>query len=271
MTDALQTDESGITLDENKETNTEATESGADLAPASGEDQTKNDDGKQQVTEIAKKAINKQHFKFKEQERRADALDKENVELKEKLAATEAEKGDIVIPPIPDPFDEDYESKIALRDDAIMQKAAQDAKQQSVIEQQDATNEAAKKVDQERSENLVKGFDARIVTLGLEPETIRNAVNTVVEYGISKDVGEYILEHEDGPLITQYLAEHPIELDELRNLPPIMAAMKINSDIKLAASVNKPQASNAPDPTEVLSGRGAGELESPLLKGATFD
>ena len=47
-------------------------------------------------------------------------------------------------------------------------------------------------------------------------------------------------------------------------------AMRSNSDIRIAASSLKPQASSAPDPAEILAGRGAGEQEDPLLKGVTF-
>lgn len=276
MTDELQAEESGITLDsdpiENNEAGTETTnESGAELAPATGENQDKNEGD---ITEQTKKAINKQHAKYREEERKRIALEDKLAKANEQISKFEAEKGDVTIPLIPDRYDFDsdeaFNAAVQARDDAIMQKATQDAQHQNALDTQTATKEAAQQAEQEQTDSLVKDFDSRIVKLGLEPEVIRTAVNTIVDYGISKDVGEYILGHEDGPLITQYLAENPIELDELRNLPPIMAAMRINSEIKLAASANKPQASNAPDPTEVLSGRGAKEMESPLLKGATF-
>lgn len=276
MNDELQADEGTVETNESQETET-TNESGAELAPATGEDQSKNEDGvqkmytREEATALSLKGVNKQHARYREEERRANKLEKERNALKDELEAIEANKGDVNIPSIPDPFDDDFEEKVKVRDEAIMQKAAQDAQKNVVIEQQNANNEAAQKAEQERSESLVKGFDSQIVKLGLEPEEIRGAVNTIVEYGISKDVGEFILQHEDGPLITKYLAANPIELDELRNMSPINAALKINSTIKNAASTMKPQASQAPDPAETLSGRGAGEQVNPLIKGVTFE
>lgn len=268
MTNELQTDESGTTLDtdpiETNEAEAVSAESGAELAPATDVEQEKPTDG-------AQKAINKQHAKYREEERKRITAEAETKELKEKLNALEVNKEDVTIPPLPDSYDEDFEDKMKVRDEAITRKATQDAQQKNAIEQQNATAEAAQRVEQERITSLVNDYDKQIVTLGLDPTEIRTAGDKVIEYGISAELAEHIIQQEDGPLITKYLAANPIIVDELRYMTPIQAALKINSDIKLAASALKPQASNAPDPAETLSGRGAGEKVSPFLEGATFE
>lgn len=272
MKEELQTEtnDDEITLDndhiENEEITeeTETAEGGAELAPAQEEEPAKIDDG-------AQKAINKQHAKYREEERKRIEVEKEAAELREKLAKFEADKGDVTIPSIPDPYDDDYEEQLRLRDEAIMRKARQDAQQESVLAQQRTNEEAAKKAEEERIRTLTSGYDKQITALGLNPDDIRNAGNKVVDYGISVDVAEFILQQENGPLITKYLADNPIVLDDLRNMTPIQAAFKIDSEISAAASTLKPQASKAPDPAETLSGRGAGELDSPFIGGATFD
>ena len=271
MTDELQTDagDSGITLDndhiEIEETTNaeETTEGGAELATASGDDQTKNDDGVQ-------KAINKQHAKFREEERKRIAIEKEAVELREKLAAIEAEKGDVEIPALPDIYDDDYEAQLKQREEAIKRQAIQEAQKNVLTEQQNAQKEVAAQAEVERQNNLVKGFNGQITKLGLNPEEIGAAVDTVVSYGIDSALGEFILQQEDGPLITKYLANNPLELDDLRNMSPIDAALTINSKIKQASSKLKPEATTAPDPAETLSGKGVGEKKHPLIKGASF-
>ena len=269
MTDQLQTEESGITLDtdpiEDNEANLETVDSGAELATATeGEQKKTADDG-------AQKAINKQHAKYREEERLKIAAQNEAKELKEKLAAFEAEKGDIVIPEMPYPDDEDFEEKAKARDEAITRKATQDAQQNIVIEQQSATAEATATAEQARIQSLANDYDKRIVTLGLNQSDVVAAGNKVIEYGISADLVEHIMQQDDGPLITKYLADNPIIVDEMRQMTSIQAAIKINSEIKLAAASMKPQASNAPDPAETLSGRGAGEQRDPLIAGATFE
>ena len=274
MTDELQTDESGITLDtdpiENNEADTGTVENGAELAPATGENQDKNEDG-ESAQDKANKAINKQHARMREQERRAIAAENKAKEFEDKLAAIEAEKGEVIIPPIPDPYDDDFEEKVKARDEAITRKATQDAQQANVIEQQNAATEAAGQAEQARVQSLVGDYDKRIVKLGLDPVDVRTAGDKVIEYGISSDLVEHIMQQDDGPLITKYLADNPILVDEMRHMTSIQAAIKINSEVKLAAASMKPQASNAPDPAETLSGRGAGEKVSPFIEGATFE
>jgi len=269
MTELLQTEddiildsESETDIDETKPEITETSES--ELATETDDKQDKTNDG-------AQKAINKQHAKYREEERKRIEVEKEAKELREKLAAFESAKVETDIPPIPDPYDDDYEDKIKARDEAITRKASQEAQKSFLTEQQNAQKETAKKTEQERINTLISGYDKHTVTLGLNPSDVAKAGNKVVEYGISGEVAEFILEQEDGPLITTYLSENPILLDELRHMTPIQAAFKVSSDIRAAASGLKPQASTAPDPVEILTGRGAGETEDPLLKGATFE
>jgi hypothetical protein len=262
MNDELPTGESAEDTIEAQEP--ETAESGTDLAPVTEDKQDKANDG-------AQKAINKQHAKFREQERIADAEKRRADAAEEKLKAIEAEKGDVTIPDLPDPYDEDYEARITARDEAIKQKAAQDAQRNIVIEQQNANNEAAQRAEQDRISGLVDSYDKNIVKLGLDSTDIKNAVQTIVDYGVDGSVREFILQQEDGPLITKYLADNPLVLDDLRNMSPINAALKIETEIKAAASTLKPQASSAPDPAETLSGRGAGEKVNPLIAGVKFE
>lgn len=275
MTDQLHAseEESGIIIDsdpvENEEADDESLEttqeeSGAELAPADGDDHSKNDDGVQ-------KAINKQHAKFREEERKRIEIEKEAKALREKLEAFEAEKAKVTIPDYPDPYDDDYDERLKAREEAIKRQAIQEAKEQSLHEQRKAQEDAAKKAEQERFDSVVAGYSSRVTALGLSPDEIRAAGEKVVSYGIDSQLAEHILKQEDGPLITKYLADNPIVLDELRHMTAIDAAMKINSDIRKVASVNKPQASTAPDPAETLTGRGAGEKVSPFIAGVTFE
>lgn len=268
MTDELQTEESGITLDtdpiETNEPEAGTGETGAELAPAPEGNQDKTDDGVQ-------KAINKQHARYREEERKRIESDERARVAEEKLAAFEAEKGEVIIPPVPDPYDDDFEEQVRARDEAITRKATQDAQQQNVIEQQNANMEAAALTEQQRVNGLINDYDKRSVQLGLTVEDVRNAGNKVIDYGISSELAEFIMQRDDGPLITKYLADNPILVDELRNSPLTTAAIRVDSEIKLAASSMKPQASSAPDPAETLSGRGAGEKVSPFIADATFE
>lgn len=238
-------------------------ESGAELATAQEEEPEKIDDG-------AQKAINKQHAKYREEERKRIKIENEANELKEKLKAFEEKQEGIVIPPAPDPYDDDYEEKIAARDAVIMQKANQDAQQRVALDQQNAQQEAMHKAEQERIDSITSSYVDKIKASGLNIDEVTKAGQTVVEYGIDGQLAEFLMQQEDAPFITSYLAKNPVVLDDLRNMSTIEAGLKLTTDIRQAASTLKPQASNAPDPVELLSGNGAIEQGDPLIKGATF-
>ena len=237
---------------------------GAVLATATEEKQDKSDDG-------AQAAINKQHRKYRNEERKRIDAEKETKTLKDKLAAIEAEQDDVVIPPVPDPFDEDYEAKIQTRDAAIRKRADLDAQATVKKDQGESRKEAANLAEQKRIATAVNQYEARAVQFGLNVEEVKKAGDTVIDYGITGDLAMYLLEDKDGPLITNYLASNPLELDDLRNMSTIDAAIKMNSTIREKAVLLKPKPTNTPDPADILDGGGVPETVDPLLKGATFE
>lgn len=265
MTDELQPVETETAI------NTEITiDGGAELAPATGDNQP-NDDSDLLQKESVKKAIHKQHAKYRDEERKRLAAEQEAQKLKERLEALETEKGEITIPAMPDPYADDYEAQIQAREDAIRRQAAQDAQKQSMQAQQTAQQEAAQQAEQERIQGLMGDYNQRVAKSGLDANEIAQAGQTVISYGISDEIAEFLLQDEDGPLMVKHLAANPVVLDEIRFMNPIHAAIKLNTEIRQAASTLKPQAPGAPDPVEPLSGRGAGEKVSQFTKGATFE
>lgn len=253
-----------------EETQTGTVESGAELATDSGE----NREEKDQATiaqEKAQTAINKQHAKYREEERQRIAVEKEAAELREKLKAFEASAPVPEIPPIPDPYDDDYESKVRARDEAIIAKTAYDAEQSAINARKETQAKESQANEQKRVDALIETYNAKISEIGLNVEDVHKAGQVLIDYGVSNDIAEFILQDAEGPLITAYLAANPLEVDEIRSMNSLQAAVKINSDIRSKASSLRPQTSNAPEPPVTLSGNGPGEKESPLLKGATFE
>lgn len=248
-----------------------ADDSGSELASETGENQPKNEDGNNIDQDKVQKAINKQHAKFREEERKRIEAEK-RAEEAEKLAAELREKNSVIeIPPMPDAYDEDYDAKVKVRDEAIRRKAEQDALKTSAENDAEAKKKAAENASAEAFNEKVTAYQNKAVGLGVKPEEMASAGELVGSYIQDMNVVEFIVEHEEGPLITKYLAANPVLLDELSSMNPMQAALKISNEIAPAASLLKPQASNAPDPAETLTGLGAGEQVDPLIKGATFE
>jgi hypothetical protein len=243
-------------------------ESGSDLAPdspAEGEQSTEN--GKEALSEGAQKAINKQHFKYREEQRK-------RLELEERLKALEAkqapqEVGDVTIPPIPDSWDENFEDKIRQREEAIQRKAAIDARQQASADQEAISQREQQRQELERSQKLNDQFTENAKTLGVSQQSLDVAQQTVIDYGITPELATALISDADGPLMVQHLAANPLELHDLVHASPLTAGMML-AEVKAKAAALKPKSSEAPDPATTLNGKGA-PVKERGPKGATFE
>jgi len=280
----LQTDDSGITYDGPEETleasnevvseSNEPDNAGVDLAttsPVEGEQNTDSQatiDGVQvEGPEGFKKAIDKQHFKFREQERRANDLEAKLKALEDKNQPAAIQ--DVVIPDAPETWDEDYAQKQQQRETAIRQSARNEAIK---TQQNEATaqRQQQEQIDTARNnEKLNTNFIENANKLGVNLEALRSAQDTVVDYGLSAELANNIITDSDGPLIIQHLAANPLDLYELVNGSQFKAGQKW-ADIKAKSSALKPKTSSTPKPTTNVTGSGAGTKERGP-KGATFE
>ena len=215
-------------------------------------------------------AIGKKVRQTRDQERRADDLERQLQEIKSQLPKQERPH----VPPAPDPFsisDEEYRRTLAQRDEAVKaavnfdnQRQAQLAAQQRLQEQQAQEQHAA------QNEKILE-YSKRASKLGIKAEELQIAGNSLANYGIDESLGQFILEDAQGPLITTYLAANPQELDELRSMSPAKAAAMVESQIRNKAVAARPKkVTDTPDPLE--RPRGAGKPPKGRgPQGATFE
>ena len=211
------------------------------------------------------KAINKKHFEFKEQERRANALEEQLRKLQSQMPQEQRPE----VPELPDPYDDNYAEQIAARDDAIRKAVAYDTQQQFVQYQQQQAQEQSQKAQQEAITKTVQSYSGRAKDLGVKPEQLTAAGNTVHAYGIHDEITQYILGDEQGPLITTYLARHTDELEKISGMSPMQAGIYIDKAVRPKASVS-PKKSQAPAPADGLTGGGAPPSERGP-KGAKYE
>ncbi len=251
------------------EANTDIPVEGAALATAPEGQQDQNQQTEVELTEAAKKAVGKQHFKFREEERNHSATKKDLDDARAQLAAIEANKPKPEIPDMPDSFDEDFTEKMAARDQAIIAKAQFDTQQGVLVQQQESANQAQADAQAKTVNDAVAVYQSRTTELGLKAEEIDAAANVVAGY-VSPEVGMYLLSDADGPLMTKYLADNPLELDALRNMSPMQAAITLNSTVREASQKLKPQQTNTPAPAETLDGGVIPENKGSWLQGGTY-
>lgn len=238
----------------------------AGLAPEQAEEAAAPLENQEPTTEqILQKAMAQKAYEAREAQRRAKELEARLAELeaKNKPAAP-------VIPSEPDPYDDDFETKLRERERAIREAAIYEAEQKVLERQRYAQQQAMAQQQQEAINRAGSQFAERAAKIGISEQDMTNAVQSVVGYGLSPEIGRELLIDEDGPAIVSYLASNPLELDSVVRMSPLQAYAHIKSNVRSkAVAVRKP--SKAPEPAQRLSGGGSSEGSSPLLKGASFE
>ena len=211
------------------------------------------------------KVIGEKTFKAREAERKAEAAEARLQELQAQLPKENRPS----IPALPDPYDADYQEKIAARDEAIKAAAAFDARQELVRNQQQHAQR--QRVEAEQSE-LVKSATAykeRSDKLGIAPADLQTAANALSTFGITEELTKFLLKDEQGPLMTMFMARNPIVLERMQGLSPLEMGHYIASEIKPKLATVKTR-TQAPAPADVLDGGGSPKKERGP-KGATFE
>ena len=123
---------------------------------------------------------------------------------------------------------------------------------------------------QAKLHETVKTYTERAVSSGIDEKTLFENGQIVAQAGLSDDLAGYILNDDKGPLITQYLAKNPLELDAISRMNPIQAGVFLEQNVKAKLNAMTKTKSSAPDPITTVSGNGLGKEESQHIKGGTF-
>ncbi len=218
----------------------------------------------------SQKDINKQHKKFRDEERGHVKTQAELDSVNKELADLKAQSVDTTIPPLPDKYAEDFDQQMQVRDDAIKRSTAHDAEQTRL---EDASKEKEKEqTDQQESvlREQISTFDANMVQIGLNPAETKAAATTIADYGVTDVLQEILLTDEEGPLMVHYLASNPVQLEELNGMSALQLVNYLTTEVKPKASLLRPKTSEAPDPPITLSGGGVKETQNQLPNDNTY-
>lgn len=198
------------------------------------------------------KRINKKHSELMAEKQRADSLQQQIDTLqKEQSVQTRPE-----IPPVPDPFDENFSALMGKRDLAIQSAVAFDAKQNFIDQQQKTASETKQKAEVEALQETVRTYAERAQKLGISPAQLDLAGRTVNSYGISDEVVSFILNEEKGPAVTHFLARNPAVMEHVNTLSPMAAAVYITNEV-LSKMTPARKRKPVPKPADTLGGGGA--------------
>lgn len=205
--------------------------------------------------EEQRKIVAEHAFKRREAERKAREAEDRLKTLEQKLNQHDRP----VVPELADPLtlsDQQWQEQLKRRDEAIRQAAEWDTQQRLSQDQQRQLEAERQRQQQEVLQRSVKDYSERAVKLGLKPEELQQAGNLVGRFGLAGELVQMILEDDQGPLITKYLAQNVDELDRLASLNPLQAAVQIATTVKQKAAALKPKVSTAPSPVTHVRGAG---------------
>lgn len=217
---------------------------------------------------IFDEAIGKKTFKLREMEREAEVLRKRLDQVDRPVSQSRPQ-----VPGLPDPYivsDEEYKRQIMHRDQALISAAAYDTRMQMLQNQQAQTRYQAEQKQHEVLVEKVQSYAQRAKTLGIKASDLQAAGAVVGQFGMDDSLVQYIIDDEQGPLITKYLSQNISLLDDLSKMHPTKAAVMIATNIRAKAVALKPRFTNAPDPVRRPQPSGI-QAKAKGPKGATFE
>jgi hypothetical protein len=229
-------------------------------------------DEKDEQDDKTKYAFKKKAFQLQEERQKREKAEQKAAAAEAKLAELTKPKRPIV-PDYPDPLDPLYQQKLKSRDEALIAQQKYDndvasAEHQKKAASQDVVNQMLEGLKQKQT-----SFQEKITDLGLDAKDIDADEKTIIPFINSSNAptAEYILGHDNGPLIVKYLANDPIEMDKVSRMTPMNAAVYINNEISPKAEKYKPATTKTPAPAKVINGRSKIKQEDPMIAGATFE
>lgn len=263
-------------VDEDEGGNVDHDDNGSDLAPEDNGDegeQPESAEAKAEAKQAAiQKTINAKHAQTKQAERERDAA-LARVEVFEQAQRDHMAAQVANIPDYPNEYDENFQGKLKERDEALLRQAAYNNQQQQFDQhrQQQAVAQQQKQVlaTQEAAAN----YNARALELEIPSNVLQAAGQAVAGMGVGEDVVMHILGHPDGPLITKYLADNPMDAIDLASMNPLTQGSFLGQvHAKALAKSPVKKKSKTPAPGSDISGTG-GKTDRgayPNSRGASF-
>ena len=210
-------------------------------------------------------AINKKTAKAREAERRAEEAERRAEEAQRQLAQFNAPVHRDV-PPYPDPYDQDFQTKVQQRDAVLAHNARVDWEMQQRQQQDQQLQQAKAQREQAALQESVATYTQQAAKLGITTDRLAQAGASVAQFGIHNDLVTHILGDDHGPAITVYLADHPLELEQIASMSPLQAAAYIEREVK---PKTRKKVDPPPAPVPTLKGSGVPEKDRGVA-GSTY-
>jgi len=216
-------------------------------------------------------AFSKKQKQFQEEKRLRQEAENKNAQYKQQLQKFQQPKRPDV-PEMPDMLDPQYEQKLQLREETIKAQVIHD---QRLKMHQNRNKQRQQHQQQARANDLkqkTETYAQRSKDFGITDEDAKKYEDSIAPFISPKNakMAEYILDHEQGPLIVKYLSKNPMEMEKLSTMGNMNAAVYISNTIAEKSAKVKPKTSTTPAPGKTIKGKG-GTTKHAALDGASWD
>lgn len=208
------------------------------------------------------KAINKQHAKYREEQRKRIEAEKRAEELEKKYGAQIDPEPKI---PDVDHYSSDVEEQVKRRDAAVREHQQwQIRKQQDQAKAQELQQQTYQQQQAEAMERQEK-FYTKAKELKISQQALDKAVQTVGSFALGQEVAQYLMTDDKGVQMTTALSKNPALLAELSTMRPHEAILHIERNVRSRLRAVRP--SNASRPPKRVSGKAASASDQYPLTG----
>lgn len=274
-------EEEALTEEEESEIDSEEDENNSEEDENdSEEDDSEDDDQSRKDKKEARKRTQQEKidYAFSKKQKQLQEEKRLRAEAEEKVSRYERELQKFKIPKrpeipeMPDIVDPQYKQKLALREQTIKHQVMYDQKLKMYQhhQKQQQKNQHNQRLN-ELQQKTVK-YAERSKDFGINDEDAKKYEDSIAPFISPKNakMAEYLLDHEQGPLIVKYLSKNPIEMEKLASMSDMNAAVYIETKLAEKAKDSKPKTSKTPPPGKTLKGK-SGTNKHAALDGASFE
>jgi len=254
--------QSGVAYDDGQEP-----QQPLDAEPA--EDPEPHDD---KTTAAFEKKINRLTWKRHEERRKRKELEARLADVEKQ---GQQQKEIVNVPPRPDPFDDNFEAKMAEREKALQRAAQLNAQQQ--FERENQQRQAAaelERIQKQANDNRQKMYESSL-KYGIDSKNLEEAENRVADFlrmmPGGSDLAMHLVSHEESSLIVNYLGQNISEMEKIGQMNPYQAVAYIENSVRREAAKLKPKLTQTPNPVRAPKAKGAPKKQSEFLDGVTFE
>lgn len=244
-----------------------------DLAPGpEGEQEKAKEPTLEEKHEKLQATRAQEKFEMRRERREREQAQHELAQLQAQQANPIAERPDI--PDVPDQFADDFAEQQAKRDTAIREAERFDAQSEWGQQRQIELQQQAQHQQHQEFQKTADTFKERATKLGISDDELKQNGERLISYQVlSTQEIDLILSDEQGPLITKFLANNPVELERLISEPAGSSSRMsmLLTDIKTKASALKAKTTSTPAPLDSINGNsGSVQDKYPGTDGMTF-